>query len=106
MKIYTQIPSEKILKASAVTIGSFDGVHLGHMELFEQLLRKKKEKKLKSVVVTFFPNPKALILKDEFKGHINSENEKLRLLKDCDIDLLYSLKFARSLGDVMHLKSE
>ena len=93
MKVFREMPEMEILKESVIAIGSFDGVHLGHMELFEQLLKKKKERKLKAVVITFFPNPKALILKNKFTGHISSKDEKLKLLKSCNIDLLYSLNF-------------
>ena len=55
-------------------------MHLGHIELFKQLLKKKREGGLKSVVVTFFPNPKTLTLKDKFEGEINSKDEKINLL--------------------------
>ena len=48
---------DKILAASVVTIGNFDGVHRGHAEIFAHLKRKSMERGLPSVVVTFEPHP-------------------------------------------------
>ena len=100
MKILTKIPEKEILKESVITIGSFDGLHLGHRELLEQLSEQRKEKGLKTVVVTFFPNPKAFIMKNRFEGHLNSRREKISLLENFNIDLLCILKFDESLKKI------
>ena len=99
MRVIEDIPNIEIFKKSAITIGSFDGVHLGHKELFDVLSEKRKDG-LKTVVVTFFPNPKAVILKNNFKGHINSKSEKINLLKDFEVDLLCILKFDEQLKQI------
>ena len=100
MKILTEIPKTELLKESIITIGSFDGAHLGHRELFKKLSEEKEKRGLKTVVVTFFPNPKAFMLKDAFEGHLSSREEKISLLKSFNIDLLYVLKFDENLKNI------
>ena len=92
MEILTDIPKRQFFKDSAVTIGSFDGMHLGHNKLFSELEAQKKNS-LKTVVVTFYPNPKSLILGNDFHGHISSKNENIDFMKKFNIDLLCILKF-------------
>ena len=45
-------------EASIVTIGTFDGVHLGHQQILKQLTDTSRKSKLKSVLLTFFPHPR------------------------------------------------
>ena len=46
-------------KPSVVTVGSFDGIHLGHMKLIEKTISISKEEGLKSIILTFNPHPKS-----------------------------------------------
>ena len=57
MEILNEIPDFETLKKSVVTIGSFDGVHLGHKELLNKLQNEGMSLNQKTVVVSFFPNP-------------------------------------------------
>ena len=88
MKIINNFKIPEKYKKSAIAIGNFDGIHLGHKELLNQLSKQKKERNLKTVALTFFPNPKAFILRDAFEGHINSREDKIKLLENFNIDLL------------------
>lgn len=76
----------------SLTIGNFDGVHLGHRFVIEQI---KKQSKDKLVVVTFVPHP-AKILAPNFKRFlINSYNERRSLLETCGVDYLLEYNFTR-----------
>ena len=47
--------------ATAVTIGTFDGVHIGHQKIIENLVRLSREMKLTSTVLTLFPHPRMVL---------------------------------------------
>ena len=51
-------------EASIVTIGTFDGVHLGHQQILKQLTDTGRKSKLKSVLLTFFPHPRMVLQPD------------------------------------------
>ena len=63
MDICTSLKDIKSFNDSILTIGAFDGMHLGHMEIINTLIKISNNKKMPSVVVTFDPNPKAVINK-------------------------------------------
>ena len=100
MKILNEIPDFETLKKSVVTIGSFDGVHLGHRELLNKLQNEGMSLNQKTVVVSFFPNPKEILDKDNFKGHLTLEKEKISLIKKFKIDVLCLLRFDSKLKSV------
>ena len=61
MDICTDLITNSYFDKSALTIGSFDGMHCGHMEIINTLIKISNNKKMPSVVVTFDPNPKQII---------------------------------------------
>lgn len=77
--IYEMIVSKRIedFKGSkpAVTIGFFDGVHLGHQEILRKVVRQAHEKNTKSLAITFWPHPRIAL---------NNDAEKLRFLSTLD----------------------
>ena len=81
------------LEESVVTIGTFDGLHAGHIEIIEQLKSKAKELNLKSVVVTFFPHPRTVVTKDFNLKLLTPLEEKKRLFENFGIDYMYIITF-------------
>ena len=81
MKIYTEIPRKEVFSKSAITIGSFDGIHIAHKKIFEKIINKDNQN-IKSVVVTFFPIPSAVLFKNKFNGHLNSRDQKISKIKE------------------------
>jgi len=75
-------------KGSVVTIGTFDGVHLGHRKIINRLLDSAQSNDLESVVLTFFPHPRMVLQKDTGIKLINSIQERVALLEACDLDHL------------------
>ena len=71
-----------------VTIGVFDGVHIGHREIIRNLVQSAKQKGLKSVLLTFFPHPRMVLQKDTDLKLINTIEEKIELLSKTDLDYL------------------
>ncbi len=79
------------LKNSAVTLGKFDGLHLGHQQLID-LIISYKEQGLKAVMFSFLLHPGNLFSDKEFEL-INTEEEKLVKLNHCGVDVLVSYPF-------------
>ncbi|OIQ37536.1 MAG: riboflavin biosynthesis protein RibF [Bacteroidetes bacterium MedPE-SWsnd-G1] len=75
-------------KRTVVTIGTFDGVHLGHKKIIEQLLNASRNKNETSVLLTFFPHPRMVLQKDQEIKLINTLNEKSNLLDKLGLDEL------------------
>lgn len=66
---------------SAVTIGTFDGVHIGHKKIIERLTATAKENNLESIILTFFPHPRMVLQKDANIKLINTMEERSQILE-------------------------
>jgi len=73
---------------TAITIGTFDGVHIGHRKILERLINNAKLLELKSTVLTFFPHPRMVLQKDVSIKLLNTIDEKVSILKEIGIDIL------------------
>ena len=71
---------------SVITIGTFDGVHVGHRAIIKRLVSSAKEEGLVSVVLTFFPHPRMVLQKDSNIKLINTLAEKKQLLQEIGLD--------------------
>lgn len=78
-----------------LTIGNFDGVHLGHQELLNKIKKECQSKKQKFVVVTFVPHPQKILQPDRNRFLINSYAQRRSLLEAIGVDVLIELKFTR-----------
>lgn len=79
-----------------VTIGTFDGVHIGHQKIIKKLIKTSKKNDLKSVVLTFFPHPRMVIQKDANIKLINTINERSDILDKLGLDYLFIHEFTKS----------
>ena len=86
MQIITSLDEIKLMHPSAVAIGKFDGIHLGHRQLLGEIIAKKQEG-MKAVVFTFNPSPNVLFSKVKEK-ELTSCEEKRKLFEDLGIDVL------------------
>jgi len=83
---------------SVVTIGNFDGVHLGHREIFRRVVGAARACRATATVITFEPHPLMLLAPDKAPPRINTPAEKVRLIRASCIDLLAILPFTRKLA--------
>lgn len=81
-------------KAYALTIGNFDGVHIGHQNLLKNLLKDASNNERDLVVVTFVPHP-LTILKNAKGFLLNSYEERRELLEEVGVKFLVELTFTR-----------
>lgn len=80
---------------TVVTIGTFDGVHIGHQKIVSQLIQTAKLEGLKSVILTFFPHPRMVLQKDANIKLINTVDERYDILRSLGIDYLFIKKFTK-----------
>ncbi|MCH3881489.1 MULTISPECIES: bifunctional riboflavin kinase/FAD synthetase [Tenacibaculum] len=99
MEIIHSVFDYKSTQKTFVTIGTFDGVHIGHQKIIENLVAEAKEKGHKSVVLTFFPHPRMVLQKDVSIELINSIDERAKFLEKTGLDCLiihpFSKEFSR-----------
>ena len=93
MQILSNLFEIKLSKSTIATIGTFDGIHIGHQKILNSLARFAKENSLKSVVITFDPHPRKIINKKNSIELINTIEEKKEKLKTLGIDYLIVQKF-------------
>jgi len=86
------------LKGAVVTIGNFDGIHLGHREIFRKVVAKAKEINGTSVVYTFVPHPLKVLAPDRALRLINTYTEKERLIEASCIDVLICAPFTQEMA--------
>jgi riboflavin kinase / FMN adenylyltransferase len=85
--------NEKLNFGSAVCLGNFDGVHIGHQKIIETLLTAAKEYDLKTVMLTFKIHPENYLQNNIKTKLITSESVKFRILSQIGIDYLYLHEF-------------
>lgn len=101
MRVYQHIDEFKKLDQAIVTIGTFDGVHLGHRKIISRLTELAKENGGESVILTFFPHPRMIIQpEDERLKLINSIKEKTQLLEELGVDHLIITPFTRDFSNL------
>jgi len=86
------------LPDAVVTIGNFDGVHLGHREIFRRVVRRARECGGTAVVLTFVPHPLQLLAPERAPRLINTYAEKERLIEASCIDVLICVPFTREMA--------
>ena len=99
LKIYNSINSFSCKRKTVITIGTFDGVHLGHQKVLSKLKTSASEKDAESVLLTFFPHPRMVLQQDLDIKLLNTIDEKKNLISKFGIVSLiihpFDLDFSR-----------
>ena len=88
MKVFNSIQDFKSNSRTIVTLGTFDGVHIGHKKILEQLVETAKKTNCESLVLTFFPHPRMVLQNDSNIKLLNTISEKAKLLENLGLDNL------------------
>ncbi len=95
MKVYYSLDDFAPLDFAVVTTGTFDGVHLGHRKILEQLNKVAHENGGESVLLTFSPHPRTVLQPDIDLKMLNSLPEKIELLKETGLQHLIIHPFTK-----------
>jgi riboflavin kinase/FMN adenylyltransferase len=93
MRIYRQISEFKSHCKPVATVGVFDGVHRGHLEIISRLLAVAKEKNCESVVITFEPHPKLVLPHNAEVRLLQTLDEKLQRFGLAGVDVVLVIPF-------------
>ena len=103
MKIKTAADYKQI-KSSVITIGTFDGVHVGHQQIIRRLVDTARKNDLQALVLTFFPHPRMVIQNDANIKLINTIDEKAKQLEQLGVDHLVVKEFTKSFSRLTALE--
>jgi len=87
-------------RGSAVTIGNFDGLHLGHQAVLNQLRQRAEQKQLATTVMTFEPTPQEYFSPQTAPPRLQRLRDKLGMLRELDIDQVICLRFGKALSEL------
>ena len=94
------LPFDALQQGSVVTIGAYDGLHLGHEKLLERVNAAAADKGLPSVVMSFEPTPREFFGGDKPPARLMRFREKFEALADHGIDIFYCPKFNAQMRDI------
>ena len=103
MKVTYGLNNFKTISCAVATTGTFDGVHLGHRKILNQLVAKANKVGGESVLLTFSPHPRIVLQPDVELELLSSENEKISLLEKTGIDHLIIHPFTREFSRTQSL---
>jgi len=105
MEVIIGIDGIKTTPPAIVTVGTFDGVHLGHKQIIRSLVELAKERQLKSTLITFRPHPQLILQKKESKPIyiLSNLHEKLCLLEKLGLERVVVIEFTREFSEIGHL---
>ena len=92
MRVFRGIPARADVPV-ALTIGNFDGVHLGHRAMIARLTEVARRQELPVAVMTFEPQPQEFFAPDQAPARLTPLHDKLEILRDCGVDRVYVCRF-------------
>ena len=104
MQVVQNIGNYSAQNASILTIGTFDGVHIGHQKIIKDLVKVAKKNNLCSIVLTFFPHPRMVLQKDSDLKMIDTLEEKQQFLEKMGVDVLIVHPFSRAFSRLTALE--
>ncbi|MFB9077833.1 bifunctional riboflavin kinase/FAD synthetase [Flavobacterium procerum] len=88
MKLFNSINDFQSAKKTILTLGTFDGVHIGHKKILERITQQTENGKYESLVLTFFPHPRMVLQEKSEIKLLNTISEKTKLLEKTGIENL------------------
>ena len=100
LNVFPSISEFNSSKKTIVTIGTFDGVHIGHQKIIEKLIQETKKADCESLILTFFPHPRMVLNGSSSIKLLNTINEKSSLLEKMGLDNLVVHPFDKKFSNL------
>ncbi|MGH9557900.1 MAG: riboflavin kinase, partial [Bryobacteraceae bacterium] len=103
MRIARTVDEASGFEPSVLTIGNFDGVHLGHRKLFDQVIAAARERGLRATVLTFDPHPACIVAPQRAPRLLTTVEERCELMREQGLEQVFILRFT---AEIAHLSPE
>lgn len=100
MQIFYSIKDLKKNKNTVLTLGTFDGIHPGHLKIIDRLVSCSKERGCRSVVITFYPHPRTILGNDNSVKMLTTQDEKIELLEKLRVENLLIINFTKEFASL------
>jgi riboflavin kinase / FMN adenylyltransferase len=100
VQVHRSIENFNNKKPTIVTIGTFDGVHIGHKEILKKLTSEATRLNLDSVILTFFPHPRMVLQKESDIKLINTIDERITIFSKTNLDHLIIHPFTKEFSNL------
>ena len=99
MKVTKGLKNAHSSYPTILTLGTFDGIHLGHKTIISKLTGESKKNNLRSIILTFFPHPRNVVGSEKIKS-ISTLDEKIEIFSKLEIDELIIQNFDKSFSNI------
>lgn len=100
VNVFNSVQSFKSTKKTIVTLGTFDGMHIGHQAILNKLKLQKKIYGYQTLVLTFFPHPRMVLKTDHQISLLNTIDERVKLIDQFGIDHLVVQEFTQDFANL------
>jgi riboflavin kinase/FMN adenylyltransferase len=100
MQIFYNIKELTKNKNTVLTLGTFDGIHPGHLKIIDKLVSCSKEKGCRNVVVTFYPHPRTILGSNNSVKMLTTQEEKIMLLEKLGVENLLIIEFTKEFASL------
>ena len=104
MNVFQNIRDYNSDSKCILAIGTFDGVHIGHQKIIQNLIKISRAKQFQATILTFFPHPRMILQKESNVKLIDTLEEKKNVLKNLGIDNLIIHPFSKSFSQLTALE--
>lgn len=102
MNLYTDISQVTRDNNTVITIGTFDGFHLGHQKIINELLSSSRKNNWRNLVITFEPHPRSVLSKDYNIQILTTLEEKKELISEAGIENLFVINFTKEFSELSY----
>ncbi|MFQ5610886.1 MAG: bifunctional riboflavin kinase/FAD synthetase [Anaerolineae bacterium] len=95
MQVYRNLSEVRLNSRSILTIGTYDGIHLGHQRIVTRLMKSARAHQVPGVLVTLHPHPRTVLVPDRPAALLTTPEEKIDVLAKLGLDILVILPFSK-----------
>ena len=100
MEVFNSLSEVKKDKNTVITLGTFDGIHLGHRKIIDGVIRRAENLNARSFLITFDPHPRSVVSKEHAIKLLNTLQEKIDILDDLKIQNLLIINFSKEFSQL------
>jgi riboflavin kinase/FMN adenylyltransferase len=91
---------QKDFRNPVLTLGSFDGMHLGHQKIVEKVVNRAREIEGTSMIITFYPHPRRIICGGNYPPLLTTGTQKLKLMRQLRVDTCLIINFDKNFSQM------